>query len=228
MNNNKAASSVTKIIDQERTWGDMAEDWLLQNMLTLLISAILVVVGIIGYGVYQHYDEKGKNNAADLLFSYQKSHLEPLKKDNKDWEKAYNEFKIVYGQIKKYPIIVTPILELTRILGDVKQQDKMFEIVQESFEEFKKDPYLSLFLGSQLSALYEDQKKWGDAQKVLENIVKSNSKLLDAKIYYDLGRLSQAMGDKTKAQTHFKYVLDTYPKDQLATLAQYHLLNLNP
>jgi peptidyl-tRNA hydrolase len=44
-----------------------------------------------------------------------------------------------------------------------------------------------------------------------------------ARVNNELGRLNLAKGEKGKAQTHFEYVLNTFPNDEQAKLSKLYL-----
>jgi TolA-binding protein len=75
-------------------------------------------------------------------------------------------------------------------------------------------------VGMQRSVILEKQSKFDEAIKVLEELAKNKEGMMNAKVSLELGRLNLAKNDIAKANTHFDYVLNTYPNDEYAKLAK--------
>ena len=78
-----------------------------------------------------------------------------------------------------------------------------------------------------MAALYEDMGKFNESYKVLQDMLKSPVKLLESKVYLDLGRIHLKRGEKEKAKTTFQYVIDNGKSgDDVVKMARLYMSNM--
>jgi tetratricopeptide (TPR) repeat protein len=81
----------------------------------------------------------------------------------------------------------------------------------------------AFFVGTQRAVILEKLNKIPEAIAVLEKLAQDKEAFLAAKINLELGRLNLMNGEKGKAQTHFEYVINTFPNDEQAKLAKLYM-----
>jgi TolA-binding protein len=84
-------------------------------------------------------------------------------------------------------------------------------------------PVAGFFVASQRAVVLEKLGKIDEAISALEALAKDKEAVMAPRLNLELGRLNLVKGEKGKAQTHFEYVLNTYPNDEHAKLAKLYL-----
>ena len=79
-------------------------------------------------------------------------------------------------------------------------------------------PQVKILLGLQLATAHEELKQYNQAITALNDLLPL--KIMEDKIYFDLGRYHQLAGNSEKAKQSFDYVRKEYPDSNFAGLAE--------
>ncbi|MDD0853253.1 tetratricopeptide repeat protein [Halobacteriovorax sp. GB3] len=185
---------------------------------------VLAIVAIFGYGIFSIQKNKSDEVKADKVAAFTTTFAKNYtdkKIDAAQLSKAYQELVSEVGSF----VGLTPV---TISLSDqlVKNNEKEMAL---SFLEKLNDVSSStarFFIDTRLAALYEDMGKVDMAIASLEKVNQGGLKLLEEKIYLDLGRLYMAKGDKEKARASFDYIKKNLAQDEYKKLADIYLSKL--
>lgn len=65
-----------------------------------------------------------------------------------------------------------------------------------------------------------------EAISLLEELNRSKVKIMEGKVYLDLGRLYLETGDKKRARQNLSYVIDKFPQNNFDKMAKLYLMEL--
>ena len=110
------------------------------------------------------------------------------------------------------------LLEMADELLKQKKPKEVADLLVKYEQKFTPSPYIKTLLGLQLAAAYEDLKQYPKAILILNGLI--NTKLLEDKIYFDLGRYYQFIGETTKSRQSFDHVIKQHPHSNFSKLAE--------
>jgi predicted negative regulator of RcsB-dependent stress response len=197
-----------------------------ENAKAIIIGGVVTVLAVIGYSVVSNQADKANEAILSEIYQFEQSSLTALKEKKQKPEEFVQKFSELSSKLLENPAIVPTVIESVQFLRD---QDKLVEaksLLEKVYPSFGSHTYSSQFLAGYLAVIYEDLGKTKEAIGVLEKLVSSPVKILEAKIYLDLGRLYKAEGNMEKAKLNFQFVVDKFPKDELAKVAKLYLKEL--
>ena len=85
---------------------------------------------------------------------------------------------------------------------------------------------MKYFLHVRMAAIYEDLNSPQKSIELLEELINAPVKLMEDKLFLDLGRLNKVVEKKEKARLNFQYVIDNSMDDETKKLARLFLSEL--
>ncbi|MBF0314738.1 MAG: hypothetical protein HQK50_18425 [Oligoflexia bacterium] len=195
--------------------------WVLQNLRLVVACIVALVIASIGYGVFVQYKEKRDIEHQSALYSFRTDIWERYRSDSlpeKDLIIAFESLGKKIGYAEKG--IGAMAIEMNNYLLEKERLQLALTLSKEVYAHNKNNLYVVSMLGRQLAVMYEDLGSTKEAIAILEDLNKSKMKLLEAKNYFDLGRLYALVGDKEKSKLNYQYVVDHFANDQFARLAR--------
>jgi len=186
-----------------------------------LILAILV--GVTGYVLWKQSKKSQSHDISVKVFEFRTKTWDGAKDGKVAIPELVKQFDSLSKEVQSSPMMVPVALEMGKFLTDkgaLNEAESVLSKVQVSH------PVAAFFLGLQRAVILEKLGKTPEAIAVLENLAKDKDVLMAAKVNLELGRLNHINGDKGKAQTHFEYVINTFPNDEQAKLAKLYLAKL--
>ncbi len=185
---------------------------------------ILALAGVLGYGLYSVQSEKSNDKHSSKMFEFSKINFESLKTKKlsaADYVAKLETLSTEVGSFKGFSSLVITSSDELMAQGNVEEALKVLKLG----EKFK-SPFVKYFIDLRLVAAYEDLGKADEAISVLETMSKSSVKLLEGKIFLDLGRLYKKKGEKALAIENFEKVVKGLNQAEFVKLAKLYLSEL--
>ena len=178
----------------------------------------LVLLGGLTTLVQQWQEKKRLESLDQKTQTFLQKTFEDFKKGDQDSSIFLEEVSRISASFKNHLSLGPFLLEVTDELLKQKKPKEVADLLAQYGRKLKAPPYIKILLGLQLAAAYEDLKQYPKAVSILNDLI--NIKLLEDKIYFDLGRYYQLIGDTTKSQQSFDYVIKQHPNSNFAKLAK--------
>jgi predicted negative regulator of RcsB-dependent stress response len=187
---------------------------------------VLIVVGIFGYGVFRYQQERKFEAHAQTLHQFETTELQAFINNEASVDEFMSKLRGIQEEVGSYVGLTSVVLQASDELSSRGQWEQSLEALK-MVSEHKNSPYIHIFIAQREARAYEDLGKYREAIGVLEGLRSNSVKLLEDKLYLDLGRLYKRVGDNEKARLSFEYVL-TLPvaQDEFATMARLFLSEL--
>jgi len=191
-----------------------------ENRKLLIAAVIAFLVAVSGYVVWKQIKKSQAHDVSVQVFEFREKTWEGAKGGKVAPTELVKQFESLPSDVQSSPIMVPVALEIGKFLmdkGALNEADSILSKVNGSHAVSR------FFLGMQRAVILEKMNKIPEAVAVLENIAKDKEVLMAAKVNFELGRLNLMNGEKGKAQTHFEYVINTFPNDEQAKLAKLYM-----
>lgn len=193
---------------------------LYENRKAVFAAIIAVLVGVTGYVLWNQSKKSKAQDVAGKVFDFQSKTWDGAKDGKVLIPELIKQFEALDKDVQSSPAMVPVALEMGKFLMD-KQALNEAEAVLSKVNAAH--PISGFFVATQRAVILEKLGKLDEAIAVLETLAKDKETLMSARLNNELGRLNLAKGEKGKAQTHFEYVLNTFPNDEQAKLSKLYL-----
>lgn len=207
--------------------GDTEVGSFISRHLTALISLlVLILVGLFSWGIYSYQKEKRHEAYSETIYRFQRSDMAPFLAGEVSVSEFMTKLEGVGHEVGYFiglvPVVIQASDELLR-RGQWEEAIKALKMVS----AHKSEPTVHYFIATREAQAYEDMGQYQEAIGVLEGLRSSPMKLLEDKLYLDLGRLYYRTGDREKARLSFEHVLSSpMAQNEFATLARLFLSEL--
>jgi tetratricopeptide (TPR) repeat protein len=192
-----------------------------------IIAAIAVlVIGVFGYGIYSQSVEAKNQASAKVVFDFTKGDYKKFQEGSLSVDQVLASYNTVKSSVGNFSGLTPISIGIADSLYEQGKNEEALKVLSEV--SYGSNPYLHFFVSTRKAAIYEDQGKLAEAKNELEGLLKDSVKLMEDKIYLDLGRLWLALGDQQKAKTHFEYLTSgkgTF-QAEFVKLARLYLANM--
>lgn len=197
-----------------------------------VIALILVLIlGLIGYGIDNKRRESAEKKWNGLIYQYTIGPLKDFSEGKLEAQDLALQFENLIATIgsESYRGMAPALMNTVRALYEKEKYPKALELLKKKGKALaaKNNPYLSYFLSSHLTMLYEDMGKDEEAILILERMASGQMVLMKDKIHLDLGRLYLKVKNTSKAKLNFQYVVDNSKQREFTKLANIYLTELN-
>ena len=194
--------------------------------LSLVIAlVVLLVVGIFGFGLYS-YQASQKNQAhAETLYRFQEAEMVAFTTGQTSVAEFMEKLKGIQMEVGSYEGLASLAIQASDELLKRGQWEEALVAIQ-MISKHKSNPYMHFFIATREAAALEDLGRYQDAVVVLEGLRSSSVKVMEDKLYLDLGRLYLKLDEKEKARLSFEHVSTTMAQSEFATLAKLYLQEL--
>jgi predicted negative regulator of RcsB-dependent stress response len=193
---------------------------LYENRKALFAVLIAILVGVTGYVLWNQTKKSQAQDVAGKVFDFNSKTWDGAKDGKVLISELIKQFEALDKEVQSSPAMIPVALEMGKFLMD-KQALNEAEVILSKVNATH--PVSGFFVASQRAVILEKLGKLDEAIAVLETLAKEKETLMSARVNNELGRLNLAKGEKGKAQTHFEYVLNTFPNDEQAKLAKLYL-----
>lgn len=191
-----------------------------ENRKVFFAAIIAVLVAVTGFVLWKQSKKSAANDVAVKVFEFQNKTWAGAKEGKVSIAEAVKVFEGLDKDVQAAPTMVPVVLDMGKFMAE---KGALAEAESVLSKADKTHPLSAFFVGMQRSVILEKLNKVPEAIAVLETLAKDKDAVMASKVNLELGRLNMALGEKAKAQTHFDYVVTTFPNDEAAKLAKLYL-----
>jgi predicted negative regulator of RcsB-dependent stress response len=190
----------------------------------VFFAAILaVIVAVTGYVLFKQSQKSAAQAVSIKVFEFRTKTWESARDGKITPAELVKVFSGLDKEVQASPVMVPVALEMGKFLTE-KNALADAEVILSKVSTAH--PVAAFFVDMQRAVILEKAGRVPEAIAVLENLAKNKEVLMAPKVNLELGRLNLASGEKAKAQTHFDYVINTFPNDESAKLAKLYMAGL--
>lgn len=194
-----------------------------ENRKILIGAVVAFLLAVSGYVIWKQVKKSQAHDVSVQVFEFRAKTWEGAKEGKVAPAELVKQFTTLSSEVQSSPVMVPVVLEMGKFLmdkGALTEADSILSKVNGTHSVSR------FFLGMQRAVILEKMNNVPEAVAVLENLAKDKEVLMAAKVNLELGRLNLMNGEKGKAQTHFEYVINTFPNDEQAKLAKLYMAKL--
>lgn len=194
-----------------------------ENRKILIGAVVAFLLAVSGYVIWKQVKKSQAHDVSVQVFEFRAKTWEGAKEGKVAPAELVKQFTTLSSEVQSSPVMVPVALEMGKFLmdkGALTEADSILSKVNGTHSVSR------FFLGMQRAVILEKMNNVPEAVAVLENLAKDKEVLMAAKVNLELGRLNLMNGEKGKAQTHFEYVINTFPNDEQAKLAKLYMAKL--
>jgi tetratricopeptide (TPR) repeat protein len=214
--------------EQDRGETDVAT--FIEKNRVLLISLVgIIILGVLSFGWFINYKDKKNEEFSKKIYAFSLGQASKIEKENVDVLGYIESLKVLVKEVEGFEGIFPLLLSSSDKLfkrGNLKESLDLLLLSEKKFASG--NPYKAFFVRTRLATVYEDIGNLAKSSKILEELLKSPVKLMELKVYLDLGRLYLKQGNQKKAKSTLQYVVDNgRTGDELSKVAKLYLSDLN-
>ncbi|OFZ21176.1 MAG: hypothetical protein A2202_07095 [Bdellovibrionales bacterium RIFOXYA1_FULL_36_14] len=221
------SNKMMSYVDEELNRTEIGQ-FVARNKVFVISVIIAIFLGVILWGVTSNMSEKQQQEMSQVVYDFEKNtfkQLEEKKIEGKDYVDKFANLLKVTGS---YSGTLTLSIQSADLFIERGELNFAKEILEKSHNELKgSNPFVAWFLNHRLAVVYEDSNDLENAVTYLKKMNSSSVKLLESKVYLDLGRIYLKMGKKEDAMINFKYVVDHFSDSNFAKIAKLYLNDMN-
>ena len=185
----------------------------------IVLSALLAAV--LGLWGFQQFKQGQADDFDQRALDFREHALEDFKQGKLKPSDLLGQAQQVMGKLKGDILVASFLLEVAGQLLEARAFNEAAQLLDQYGRGLQGPAQMKALLGLQLAAAYEDLQQYQKAIPVLNELLPL--KVLEDKIYFDLGRYYQRTGDATKAHQSFDYVIKQYPDSSFTPLARLYV-----
>lgn len=194
-----------------------------ENRKLIIGLLIAIFIGVTGYVLWKQSKKSKTQEVSVEVFEFRTKTWASAKDGKLAYPELVKQFEALDSSVQSAAIMVPLALEMGKFLmdkGALAEADAILSKVNVTH------PVSAFFINMQRAVILEKENKIPEAIAALEKLARDKDVLMAAKVNLELGRLNLLNGEKGKAQTHFEYVINTYPNDEHAKLAKLYMAKL--
>jgi predicted negative regulator of RcsB-dependent stress response len=191
-----------------------------ENRKTIFAILVAILVSVTGYVLWKQSQKSQAETISVQVFDFQTKTWAGAKEGKVATAELVKVFEGLDKDVQMSPVMVPLALEIGKFLFDKGALNEAEAILSKVNTNHVVSAF---FVGTQRAVILEKLNKIPEAIAVLEKLAQDKEAFLAAKINLELGRLNLMNGEKGKAQTHFEYVINTFPNDEQAKLAKLYM-----
>ena len=194
-----------------------------ENKNAILIAGAVIVAAIVAFSAYRHFENKEERANLNDAYSFQASVIEPFLKGEMGASEVVEKINALDQALAGNADLAPAIFEASAKLAEENNAKEAIEILGQWHNMLKDDPYMRYFSGLRLAPLLENDGQKDEAIAVYENLIQGSNKLLEARLYLELGRLYLDSAQNDKAQSFFEHIIKNHQTTEEAKFARLYL-----
>ncbi len=199
--------------------------WIAENKSLTITVVVLIFVGLLGFGVFNHFQTKKNNENAAKLFSFTQTQLVEFREGKLEAAELVKQYNDIWTPMGSFGGAGSFTIEVIDALREKEKSAEAYELSVKGLDQIS-SAQAKYFLGMRAAVLAENLGKDQEALKHLNTLISSSVKYMEDKIYLDLGRLQMKTGDNEKAKSSFQYVIDNGKEEEFKKMAKLYLADL--
>lgn len=194
--------------------------------LVLFISLIvLLIFGVIGWGVYTYQGQQKNAVYAQAVHEFTQDSFTKFELNNLSVEEFLKGYEALVAETEGSIVLAPLAVQASDVLLSKSLWEQALQVLA-PLEKHKNDPFVHFFVATRQAVAYEDLGSYDKAITVLENLNTSSVKMMEDKVYLDLGRLYMRTGNTEKARLSFEHVTKVMAQSEFSALAHLYLNQL--
>ena len=182
---------------------------------------VLLIVGAIGFSIYQNKSHEGLLEKADEVYLFKKESLEKFNEDKVSADEVVASFNSLWTKVGDFKGLAPVGLELSDELTKKGNKEQSLAVLEKLEKEYaNKGVYLKYLIAIRLAAFYEDKNEFTKASELLESVLGSKVKVMEERLRLDLARLYFQANNPEKAKLNLNHVIEKSKDNQLTGVAQ--------
>jgi predicted negative regulator of RcsB-dependent stress response len=194
-----------------------------ENRKTFIAVIVAILIGVSGYVLWKQSKKSKALDVSVKVFEFNTKTWSGAKEGKVAFPELVKQFDALDTDVQSSPAMVPVALEMGKFLADKGALSEAEAILSKVNSTHNISAF---FIGMQRAVILEKMGKIPEAVAVLEKLAKDKEVMMSAKVNLELGRLNLLNGEKGKAQTHFEYVINTFPNDEQAKMAKLYMAKL--
>jgi len=194
-----------------------------ENRKTFIAVIVAILIAVSGYVLWKQSKKSKALDVSVKVFEFNTKTWSGAKEGKVAFPELVKQFDALDADVQSSPAMVPVALEMGKFLADKGALSEAEAILSKVNATHNISAF---FIGMQRAVILEKMSKIPEAVAVLEKLAKDKEVLMSAKVNLELGRLNLLNGEKGKAQTHFEYVINTFPNDEQAKMAKLYMAKL--
>lgn len=216
-------------IDTAKLDGELKETsfgaWIAENKSLTISLIVLIFLGLIGYGVFNHFQTKKNNEYATILFNFTQDNLSSFREGKLEAKELVAKYSATLEEVGSFDGAGSFSVEVVDALSEKGNYEMAYSVATEAMDKVSNDQ-AAYFLRMRAAVLAENLNKLDEALKHLNTLISGSIKYMEDKIYLDLGRLQLKTGDTEKAKSSFQHVIDNGKEEEFKKMAKLYLSEL--
>lgn len=196
--------------------------WIAEHKALAISLVVVIIVGVIGWGVFQMQSESSNNEKAGAVYQFTEGALKQFTEKKLDAAGLVDANKKLHKDLGNFKGLFHSDILVADQLSSAGHLKEAAGVLEQLLKKTS-DNFQTYMVRVRLAVVYEDLGEYQKAITVLESLNASQTKLMESKNYLDLGRLYMVIGAKDKAKVNFEYVLNNMAQDEFAKLAKLYL-----
>ena len=191
-----------------------------ENKKLVISLVVLILLGVIGWGVYSSKQKSSYDAQATKLYQFSSTTYKDWLAEKVKTPEMISLYRKVSSEVASFPGLFPFALEMS----DQLIEKGMFNDAKEVLASLKVEGELQkIFLSFRNAVVYEELGEYDQAIKTLESVLGSKLKLMESRVYLDLGRYYLKADNKEKARQNFEHVISTFERTEESKLAKLYL-----
>lgn len=199
--------------------------WISKNKNLVIVLVVLLFAGIFGWGGYNQVKGDKEQALGDKIYQFQEGAYTQLIDKKMKPAEFLTQFKTIQTEVGDFIGFAPVLIKSAGHLVDQGANKEAVEVLEMGLKNLK-TPILTNIISLHLASALEDLKDYPRAINVLEELNTSSLKLMEDKVYLDLGRLYLASGNVEKAKVNLQYLVDNGKEAEFTKLAKLYLEDL--
>lgn len=215
----------TQTLDQTFNKTDFGH-FIATNKTAVLATMIFLLVGALGFSFYRNSAAEADQKTLNEIYTFNQTKLQAFGAKKMTKEELVAAYKGLDSNVLKSQSVFPLATDVAMALREAGDIAGAIEVMAPVLNNFSTSNYGYYFAAVNLAALYEDNNELDKAIATLENLTKAKVKVMEAKTYFDLGRIYKVKGDANNARLNFNYVISNFAQDDFAKLSKIYLMEM--
>lgn len=190
-----------------------------------LVAAVLI--SLIGLGIYSNYKEGENARLAQVVHAFKSNEFQSFKGEKMDASQFIAKLNELVDKIGDYEGLISVLIGAADVMVKNDNLEGAKTLLEKGKDQFSRNnPWVKYFILSRLAVVYEDLGQTKEAISTLEELAMSGVKIMEGKVYLDLGRLYLETGDTKRAKQNLSYVIDKFSENNFDKMAKLYLKEL--
>ncbi len=179
-----------------------------------------LAVGLLVYGIYIYIQSIKTKEYDVLITTFNNQKLQNFIEAPNNYSQIAKSIISLSKETNNYTGIIPIVLRVSKVMIKNKKLNDAYLLLSYSYKNYKNSNYISYILAMRLAVVAENLEKLNESITYLRHMESSPINFMKSKIYIDLGRVYNKLGNNTKARLSFNEAvkLNESPYSRLAEL----------